>query len=100
MLKPKQEASVTVSPTIAAHEQALVVSPGSVVVLTQEAENEVRVRNNGPKTVPYMVVVVPSAMIKATHYPWPEVVRGLQERVTHEGGWRVLLQGLLNVTAK
>lgn len=100
VLKAKQEASITVSPGIVAHEQALVLSPGSAVVIMQENETEVRVRNNGIKTIPYMVVIVPSAMVKVTHYPWPEVVRGLQERVTHEGGWRMLLQGLLNVTAK
>jgi hypothetical protein len=100
VLKGKQEVSVTISPPIAEHEQALVLSPGSVVVVTEEMATEVRVRNNGSKTVAYMIVVVPSAMVRATNYPWPEVVRGLQERVTHEGGWRVLLQGLLNVTAK
>lgn len=100
VIRAKQEVSISIAPAIAKHEQALVVSPGSTVAVIAETETEVRVRNNGHKTVPYMLIVVPSAMLRAAQYPWPEMMRGLQERVTHEGGWRVLLQGILNMSAR
>lgn len=100
MLQPSAVLDIVIDPPIAPHEQAVVVSAGNFAVIMNEDPDCVRLRNARRQITPYLLLIVPRAMLKVAMHPWPEVIENITKELQGEHGVRALIRGIAAIVAR
>lgn len=100
VLQPQQVLVVGVTPAIGAQEQPVLLSAENRAVIMKTDPDWVEIRNSSDAVAPFLLIVVPSAMVRAAHHPWSDVVQGLATSLQSDDGRRRLLRSLAAMIAR
>jgi len=100
VLQPQQVLVVGVTPAIGAQEQPVLLSAENRAVIMKSDPDWVEIRNSGNAMTPYLLFVVPGAMVRAAYHPWSDIVQGLTASLQTDDGRRRLLRSLAAMIAR
>lgn len=96
VLQPQQVVQVALDPPVTGVEQVVVISAANRVTIMNQTAGVAELRNAGDVATPYILLVVPRAMIALTHQPWGRIITELGT----ERGLRSFAESLMSLAAR
>jgi hypothetical protein len=74
LMRPNEEVTIKLKEPVAPGHQPVVmnITPGAIVVMGFK-DDEVQLRNTTAKTIPFLLVVVPSHLVQLGMIPWNQI---------------------------
>lgn len=100
VLQADQTLIVNVAPAIRAQEQPVLLSAENRAVIMKNDPDWVEIRNPSSAITPYLLIVVPRAMVRAAQHPWSDIAQGLTASLQTDDGRRRLLRTIAAMIAR